>query len=868
MKFSLAGICGLAVLLVISGYSFIWAQGPELTPMIYLDGDDAISAAAGNQFTPDVEIGNNMYLFAWEDNRSNLITNNNQSQSGTDIYAARADADGALLDSIPIVVSQAPNTQNNPEVHWNGENWLVVWESLDINPAGTYYSAHIRAARISPQGELLDNPPVNVYSYPWSTDAMFAATSAESNWVVVCQGTSSGENDILGFKISPEGEVLNPNGTVVLEAAYYLRFNLNLVFATDELFMVWKAISEIKALRISPELQAIGAEFRVSPTSGYTKNRPTVATDGYDYLLGWEDYLQNWYSNPMVARISHAGELLDVNGILLRQMGGYGIFPSLAWDGTNWIAAWADLYAARISSEGEVLDPNGVLIPGAKVNAVSPAGGGGVMVAYSDGSINLPHNNDIFAIELESDLSAGQPHCVSLSAPNQVDPDFAGQGDLWMAAYASYLSDDRRILVRPFDEQGTPLTDEPVQIANSPFLDNPAIAFNGTYFFVAWHDASDDKIYGRRVDLDGTPIDSSPIFLMNGYECDVAAAGDDFGVIANYFTTYVEFVFPFFVRVDGPTGEVLDQNPINLGASYVRVPVVSSFDGRWLAAWQRHYSHDEAHDDLMAAFVDSDGNPSPEFTVAAGPYRYGPAIGASPEEALIAWQDPRVNFNNWNIYARRLLPDGQLLDNNSIGVSLAQENQGNSSAAWDGSYFLVLYEDRRNIDYFFDNRTDIYGTRVGLDGSVIDPEGFVFSDESIPEMQPAVAATDGFAVLGASILYYQQPYGAYRVGIRLMGTPTAVDEKGTLPENYQILFNYPNPFNSETTIKFSVSEPGMVNLEIFNVLGQKVCSLVDGYYPNGTYRVDWKAADQASGIYYYRLNTGSQSLIESMTLLK
>lgn len=845
----------------------LYAQGPGMSPMVYFPGDDLIGPAAGNQAEPDVAMGDGMYLFVWEDDRTGLMTNNTFSQTGTDIFAARVGADGEVIDTAPIPVSLAPHRQTNPEAHWNGENWIVFWESLDLNPAETYYSVHIRAARISPQGELLDNPPINVYSYPWSSDAMIAGTSAGSEWVVVSQGTSSGENSIKGFRIAADGTVINPNGRTVLAATYYLRFDLDLTFATDQFYMIWKGSGRLKGLRINSDLSPIGTEFDVFPSGGYV-NRPRIITDGYDYLIGYEAVVQNYYRNPFVARISHAGELLDPNGIMLRQMTGNDNYPKIAWDGTNWVAAWSDLYVARINPDGQVLDPNGIHIPSAKVEEVTAGIDGGAMITYTDGSLNLPHNKDIFGISVSADMTPGESRAVSLSAPNQMEPDFAGSGNTWMLCYASYLTDTRRILVRPFDASGTPLSDEPVEVGSGGWFDSPSIAYNGTYFFVTWHDGFDDKIYGRRVTPDGVPVDQSPILIQNGYDCDVAAVGSNFGVIANYYTTYIERVYPFLVRVDGTNGDILDSSPINIGTSYTREPTIESFGDQWLAAWQAHISHDDAHNNLVAAFINADGVPGNPFIVAAGTYRYAPAIGAGPDEALITWQDPRASNANWNVYGRRILPNGQLLDDNSIAITQAPENQGNSSIGWDGTQFFVLFEDMRNVEYFYDNRTDVYGTRVTLDGAVLDPFGFVFSNSINPEIQPAVAASDGFTVLGAAIFNDQQPNGAYRVGMRFVGQQTSVDDSENLPENYFLTSSYPNPFNASATIEFQIPDPGRVTIEIYNVLGQKITTLVDDYYQNGKYTVSWDASSQASGVYYYRVRSGDSSKVRSMTLLK
>ena len=67
--------------------------------------------------------------------------------------------------------------------------------------------------------------------------------------------------------------------------------------------------------------------------------------------------------------------------------------------------------------------------------------------------------------------------------------------------------------------------------------------------------------------------------------------------------------------------------------------------------------------------------------------------------------------------------------------------------------------------------------------------------------------------------------------------------------------NYPNPFNPSTRIQYQVSSNASVTLKIYDVLGNQVATLVDGYKPAGTYEVDFDANKLASGIYCYQLRS-------------
>ncbi|MCP4632816.1 MAG: T9SS type A sorting domain-containing protein [candidate division Zixibacteria bacterium] len=80
--------------------------------------------------------------------------------------------------------------------------------------------------------------------------------------------------------------------------------------------------------------------------------------------------------------------------------------------------------------------------------------------------------------------------------------------------------------------------------------------------------------------------------------------------------------------------------------------------------------------------------------------------------------------------------------------------------------------------------------------------------------------------------------------------------------------NYPNPFNASTTIIYHLVQDGQVTLDVFNLLGQKVETLIDGYRESGIANVTWDASTYSSGIYFYRLKMGNQAFTKRMVLLK
>ena len=82
------------------------------------------------------------------------------------------------------------------------------------------------------------------------------------------------------------------------------------------------------------------------------------------------------------------------------------------------------------------------------------------------------------------------------------------------------------------------------------------------------------------------------------------------------------------------------------------------------------------------------------------------------------------------------------------------------------------------------------------------------------------------------------------------------------------LFNYPNPFNPVTSINFSIPKQGLVTLKVYDVLGKEVANLVNEVKAAGSYSVEFNGANLSSGIYYYRIESGSFVNVKKMLLIK
>lgn len=99
--------------------------------------------------------------------------------------------------------------------------------------------------------------------------------------------------------------------------------------------------------------------------------------------------------------------------------------------------------------------------------------------------------------------------------------------------------------------------------------------------------------------------------------------------------------------------------------------------------------------------------------------------------------------------------------------------------------------------------------------------------------------------------------------------PTGIEELiNSNPQTFSLAQNYPNPFNPATTIEYSIPEQGFVSLKVFNLLGEEIATLVQKDLSAGTYRVGFDGSSLSSGIYFYKLIYGNNTITKKMTIIK
>ncbi len=157
---------------------------------------------------------------------------------------------------------------------------------------------------------------------------------------------------------------------------------------------------------------------------------------------------------------------------------------------------------------------------------------------------------------------------------------------------------------------------------------------------------------------------------------------------------------------------------------------------------------------------------------------------------------------------------------------------------------------------------DIFNVVSLEDGEEVVSIAFEISEDASDSM--LVSFTAAYVVDEEGIDFIVDSRAGY---VLLNQTPNYGDDI-VLPESYRLSQNYPNPFNAGTVIEFDLPEQSYVAIEIYDLLGRRVETIVDQIKEAGYHQVTWNAVDQPSGIYFFKIEASDFAQAKKMLLLK
>ena len=279
------------------------------------------------------------------------------------IFASRIFDNGTILDPGAVQVSFGETDCLNPSVSFNGTDYLIVYES-----AGDIYGA-----RMSTQGTVVGGPYPICVNTAYQGSPVVASDSA--GWLVVWHDyrntTGESNSDIFGTLVNANGAVQQPDG-IAISTATGDQANPAITFAANQYVVVWDDARSggpnIYATRVSADGTVQNAEgVGLAVNNAVAMLYPSVASDGTNYLACWHGGTPGAYDIYGV-RFDQSLNVLDAQPIVLSNALRDQFSTSLAWNGEVYMAVWMDQTAltnfrismAKINPDGTIAE-TGVL---------------------------------------------------------------------------------------------------------------------------------------------------------------------------------------------------------------------------------------------------------------------------------------------------------------------------------------------------------------------------------------------------------------------------------------------------------------------------------------------------------------------------
>ena len=487
----------------------------------------------------------------------------------------------------------------------------------------------------------------------------------------------------------------------------------------------------------APPTDPPGQPFLVDTSAAYVTadsgtRSPSVASNGSFYLVTWQD-LRDGQWDIYAARVSPDGRVLDSIGFPVSRAVDVQQDPVVASDGSGFLVAWEDqrgglrwnVYAARVDSTGRVLDPAGILLRGVNGDKHSPAvtyGAGSYLVSWDEyyGSRN------VVAAFVDSTGQTGEAIEVCAAPGAQGSPAAAFGDSVFLVAWDDARNGGRsQVHAARLTASGAVLDSGgfPVLFPHDA-QQLPSVGFDGTNFLVAWQEGPvlGSDIVAARISESGAVLDTTAINVSGAardqFRPRVTFAGSQYFVAWEDYRSNLTGSDIYCARVL-PTGAVADTAGVRVyGAVGQQTnPAIAAGAGELLAAWQDGQSDSVRYGTrasrLSLTGVVLDSTPIPVSPCLRKKYtrQDSPSLAYGDNSWLVVWSDYRPDTVHRDIYAMRLDGSGRPLDSAAIGVSwLAGEDQ-TPRAAFDGSHYLVVWQNANGSRY------DIYAGELNVRGA-------------------------------------------------------------------------------------------------------------------------------------------------------
>jgi len=842
-----------------------------------------VTAEDGPQEAPSIdadELGG--AIVAWADQRA--------GSNGWDIYGQRIRADGSAawtIDGEPIC--DYLNDQEEPRLVRDSEHGVfVVWRDRRNASNGDIYGQRVDSTCTRLWDP--DGLPICTESHGQEKPRVIndGASGAITIWIDHRSG--SFQEDVYAQRLSGAGDLL------------------------------WK-VAGPDSLQGVPVCQAEGRQLEAR-----------LVSDGLaGTVVGWQDERNGSQNQDIyIQRMDSLGTpAWQLDGIPICDTTGAQGQPLLEPLGSGMTAiVWGDERDGSLAIYAEKVDLNGVtqwtedgiqVHGGPAGNALYPSlvegADRGALICWEDWRLGFAGAR-IYAQYVDTSgvthwTKDGMPVCPD-GTGSQTFPASAQSGDNGMvAAWVDRRSADKQIYAQRVDDTGSLLWGA-AGVAVAPTSDDQEdvriVNIGGSAFVCVWSDLRNGSfdVYGQLLDAVGTPqwggggvsVTSAPAEDERPYGVIEDMTG---GVLVAWDGGTWDNHNVYLQRLDSggtvhpgwpPEGVIVCE----AAGNQENAQIVSDLAGGALLVWEDLRGSDL---DLYASHVDSSGEiqwkvPGPDSldgipVVQEVNDQSDPSIVSDGAGGfVVVWQDFR-NGGDYEIYGQWIDHTGAAQwDPGGVPIVSASESQSNPFVTGDsGDSMVVLWEDHRGGVW-----SDIYAQAVTDFGTGLwGPEGLGICVAAMDQSDPIGI---GDALRGAIVLW-QDMRASGKTELhdlyaqRLIESGVLVLDQGDLKEGaneVSLAQSFPNPFTHSAAIAYTVPyETGdggsrgsggagaRVSLRVYNIQGQLVKTLVEARQVPGRYRVEWDGRDDrenklAAGVYFLRLEVGTESLNRKMILVR
>jgi hypothetical protein len=675
--------------------------------------DVPISTAVGHQREPDVTFDGTNFLVTWTDGRNG---------SDTDVYGARVSRAGAVLDAAGVAIATGPGDQRSPAQVFDGTNHFVTWTD-QVGEA-----AEIHGARVSPAAVVVDAPAIVVSgdAYPYtSPDVAFNGTDHLVVWAVAGPADDPWARDVHGARVDPEGTVLD--ATAIVVATGDADQELPAVASDGSAFLVvWHDQGpgeEIRGARVAADGAVVDpAGIALTATPSADETEPAVAFGAGNYLVAWEASEYEVGTGIFGTRVTPAGLVLDDGTSIYSGPDRYGARAAVASGGGGWAVLLfgdgpdsADLHMVRVDAAGAAVGTTKVPSAlSAQVDPLVTAGDGQSLVLWTD---NRAPDGGLYGARVSDDGTPldGAGFLVVPGADEPSVPAVAFDGTNYLVVYRSGPFEHRQIRGTRISQAGAVLDPGGFLIHDDTTrtLGSPSLAFDGVNYLVTWDTTVvyETSVYATRLSTEGTVLDE-PFVVDSGFLGASAVMAFDG---SNYVVVTIRIVFTATTinaaRVS-PAGEVISATQIHAAPAQSRISVdVASNGANTLVVW---------------------------------------TLSASYEETAAS-----------DVFGARVDQDGVVLDP-AIPIAAGGHRETQPDVTANGNYLVVWRDERAGFGSY-----DVYGTRVTGSGRVVDGGGFAIAAGPTAELAPTAAPRPGGGfTVGYQRFVPEQPYATQRAFLR------------------------------------------------------------------------------------------------------